>query len=197
MDAMVQSAFSAIYREKRWGVGCPSGAGSDPNCVAVILSGIANIIECYGVRSILDVGCGWSNWVIQAVGEKVYTGVDVVPAVIEHRQATQYSPHLFQLLDITEAPVPGHHDLILCRDVLNHLPTQHVLRALRNMKASGALLLTTHWPGCEGMKDITVGAWRALNLQLPPFCLPAPLESIQEVHAGKFLCLFDLRVWEG
>jgi hypothetical protein len=72
-------------------------------------------------------------------------------------------------------------DLVLCRDCLVHLSYAHTLCALNNIRASGSkYLLTTTYSGRDRNSDVPTGSWRPIDLQLPPFQLPAPIRLIDE-----------------
>ena len=131
------------------------------------------------VASLADVPCGDFNWMptfLDAHPSIGYVGYDVVPALIA--QNRQWFPDRdFRLLDITEA-VPDAADLLLCKDLLNHLSEVDVRAALANMIRSGStyLLLTSN----RGFTNEELGAEqphasRFLNLEAPPYALPPPL----------------------
>ena len=56
-----------------------------------------------------------------------------------------------------------------------------VFKALINVcRSNTAYLLTTTFASRRENRDIATGQWRPLNLELQPFCLPKPLEMINE-----------------
>jgi hypothetical protein len=72
-------------------------------------------------------------------------------------------------------------DLVLARDALVHFSHNDIFQALANLRRTGAnYLITTTFLGDRCNEDIRTGEWRALNLQRPPFQLPAPLALIDE-----------------
>jgi len=109
-----------------------------------------------------------------------YTGADVVPDLIDLNKS-RFPQHLFVQLDVVNDDLPSV-DLIFCRDCLFHFPNEMILRSLKNAKRSGSrFLMTTSftWKSLSNC-DIKLGGWRRLNLELEPFCLPRPLETIVE-----------------
>ena len=104
-------------------------------------------------------------------------------------------------MDLTNTPLP-QVDLVLCRDCLFHLSFDMIAAALRNIRNSGSrwLLATTHtWLAMDNV-DIVPGYFRKLNLRLPPFNLPPPLETIVEgnyeregFEADRAMCLWSCR----
>jgi hypothetical protein len=73
-----------------------------------------------------------------------------------------------------------------------HLNTREIRRALRNIKASGAIyLLTTTFTNNRDYKNLpffTRGVgWRPINFQLDPFNFPQPINIInEECTEGEF-----------
>ena len=156
---------------------------------------LSGLLSSVGARSLLDAACGDFNWMRHTPLNGVeYLGVDIVPELIARNQLMyEDQARRFATLDITRAVLP-RVDVILCRDCLIHLSNGDGLRAVSNFKSSGArfLLATTH-PGMTENVDIESGAWRNLNLQLPPFNLPEPLKTITEDgELGKTLGLWSL-----
>lgn len=82
---------------------------------------------------------------------------------------------------------------VLCRDCLQHLPTRLILSALDRFKASGAkwIFLATN-ENVRANQDGVIGGSRPINLQLPPFNFPPPVEKIAEDGEGRCLALWRL-----
>lgn len=79
-----------------------------------------------------------------------------------------------------EADLPPA-DLVLTRDTLVHYDFATALRALANLRRTGASwLLATTFPDRRANRDCALGGWRPLNLTLPPFAFPPPLRLIRE-----------------
>jgi hypothetical protein len=90
---------------------------------------------------------------------------------------------------LSDKPLP-ECDLWLCRDFMQHLPSEKVLTLLRKMKASKInwLLLTSHTN--KSNEDIkTTGMFRPLNLMADPFNFPEPRISINDGD-GRILGLW-------
>jgi SAM-dependent methyltransferase len=194
------AAFINIYRKKIWGSACLSGDGSTDKAVEGLLEPLSILINGHDISRVLDVGCGISPWFERVLPDDlgVYLGVDVVPAVIQTRTTLRTHPKCeYRLLDMSQLAPSAKFDLAISRDVLTHLPDDLVLKVLANIKSCSRWLLTTQWPETDRNTNIQVGGWRAINLCLPPFNLPAPTATFQEVDKGKFLALFDLEGWKG
>ena len=108
-----------------------------------------------------------------------YTGVDVVPALIEHHTQHHAGPNVrFAHLDIASDPLPKA-DLCLIRQVLQHLSNDQIRRILPKLASYPHVLVTEHYPGADVRvipnKDKTQGHDTrieydsAVFLEHPPF----------------------------
>jgi hypothetical protein len=197
--ASPQAVFSHIYRKNVWGnAESASGRGSTLERTRAIRGVLPGLLKELGAASLLDAACGDFNWMQQVdLGGVSYLGADVVPELVEKNCRDHAgSDRNFLLLDITRDQVP-QADVILCRDCFIHLSFGHALRALANFKRSGAAyLLATTYPGLRENADIITGRWRTVNLQAPPFNLPAPTRLVvEDEEAGKCLGLWPLADW--
>jgi hypothetical protein len=130
----------------------------------------------------LDAPCGDFFWMSQVnLPLDLYIGVDIVPDLVDRNQSHFASPRRqFLSLDVIKAPLPKV-DLVLCRHLLIHLPLADCLRVLRNFQRSGSTyLLITHQPAQEKNDEKPTGSFRPVNLRLPPFNLPAPLNAFSD-----------------
>lgn len=185
------------------------------------------VLQGYPIRSIVDVPCGDCNWIAHVLGEGTgdrgqgtedrgqgtenaasslfpvtcslsplrYVGYDILLELIEanRRAFPQWS---FEVADAVIL-IPPRVDLIICRDLLQHLRLVEALMVLDNFRASGStwLLATTHAVDRnEELRSSPSGwAWRPLNLSLHPFNLAAPTISVrEEEHFEKRLALWSV-----
>ncbi|MEY2855024.1 MAG: hypothetical protein RL030_2156 [Pseudomonadota bacterium] len=187
--------FSRIYRENGWDdPESRSGVGSRMDETRVVRSVLPGLLRELGVRTMLDAPCGDRNWIQHVeLGAIDYRGADIVPELIAEN-TRRFPQYRFQVLDLVTGPIP-EVDLVLCRDCLVHLSLKDAARALSNIAASGSrYLLSTTFAGLDAHTDIIIG-WRRLDLQKPPFSLPAPLRMIDEAsseQSDKRLGLWDL-----
>lgn len=174
--------FELIYRENLWGDDrSRSGPGSTLEDTAAIRAALPPLLERLGVRSLLDVPCGDFSWMSHVPLDLEYYGGDIVPELVDEVRRRYGGPRRrFALVDVVRGPLP-RVDLVLCRDCLVHLSFADARRALRAVRASGStyLLTTTFWDRSVN-RDIRTGAWRPLDLTLPPFSFGPPLELIDE-----------------
>ena len=194
-----EQAFKSIYEDGYWGEKGSSGAGSTLDATKVTRDVITKIISDYKIKSIVDVACGdfvWMPLVLQEFSSIQYRGCDIVASLIEQHKLN-YPQYSFQHLDFVNEGIPSG-EMIICRDVLQHLPVKDIQKALRSFSESGAryLLATTHIRrhGIRNKRNIRPGRCRDRNLLLPPFNLPDPIviysEKYPEQH--KFLGLWEL-----
>lgn len=184
----MKDLFTNIYHNNTFGgVESRSGHGSNLANTAAIRAALPALVARLGVRTLLDIPCGDFYWMKEVdLRGIMYLGADIVGALIErNRQLFSAGNINFLKLDITDDELPPA-DLILCRDCLVHFSNADALRAIANIKRSGAgYLLTTTFTNREANQDIATGEWRALNLEAPPFNFPPPLEVINEGYMGQ------------
>jgi len=194
----IENVFTHIYEINLWGSSeSVSGSGSTLEGTKLIRQELPRIINQFSIQSILDVPCGDFNWMNHVPLEIPYIGVDIVKPLISKVQHTyQSEKRKFLHLDLTKDELPNA-DLVLCRDCLVHLSISNIFLALKNIKRSGAkYLLTTTYPTINFNAEIINGAWRPLNLMLPPFNFPAPLLVYNEGHAvdkAKAIALWEIK----
>jgi SAM-dependent methyltransferase len=177
----VTKAFTTIYDEKQWGIGSggkgTSGGGSTLEATVVYRAYLQAFMKAHHVASVVDAGCG--DWEFSSAMDWTgieYTGFDVVPSVITEDQKKYGAPDIkFQTADIVRTDLPAA-DLLICKDVLQHLPTQDVLAFLAQLPKYKDVLLTDTVDKVTltaGNQDIQPGQFRLLDLTKPPFSLPA------------------------
>ena len=176
--------FALIETTNLWGAATSvSGLGSEDSATAAIREALPALLQRLGARSLLDAPCGDAGWICRIKLDVDYTGIDIVPSLIEANNLRVARGELtgrFQIADITRDALPPA-DVILCRDCLVHLSFQNIDRAVARFRDSGArFLLVTTFPEWDGNRDCEDGDWRALNMAKAPFGWPAPHELINE-----------------
>ena len=133
--------------------------------------------------SLLDIPCGdfvWMNRFLQERHDVDYTGMDIVPQLIQnHANAFGSDTHLkFIEQDIVEAPLTQAYDIIFCRMMLQHLTQRAFMKVLLHFSNSGSryLLMTTHagHPRVSAV-DLYSHRFRPVNFEIPPAQLSPPL----------------------
>jgi 2-polyprenyl-3-methyl-5-hydroxy-6-metoxy-1,4-benzoquinol methylase len=195
-----KEAFTAIYKNHYWGKENLSGDGSSLDATKHTREIILKVIKEHNINSIVDVACGdfvWMPLVLEKMAADFrYTGCDIVESLISaHKE--KYPQYGFQSLDFVEGKIPPG-EMIICRDVLQHLQVEDIKKALANFSESGAkyLLATTHIRrfGIRNRRNMKTGRCRDRNLLVAPFELPNPLVIYSEQYVGqdKFLGLWEL-----
>ncbi len=164
-----KDAFTRIYQRDTWGGG--SGQGSRPEFNGEYIATLQRFLQLNDIGSVVDFGCGdWQFSRLIHWGDIAYTGVDIVDSVVaanreRHASATVH----FQLFDDLTSLPPA--DLILVKDVLQHLPNKLVREYLDHFKSKYRWLIVTNddLPQSRLNQEIDAGAWRPLRLDLPPF----------------------------
>ena len=149
-----QQVFSEIYRKGVWGnaggEGFYSGTGSSTQSivepyVAALTQFLATRPE--DARNVVDLGCGDFS-----VGRQLlpscssYTGVDVVPDLIRHLQATVTDPRAqFKCMDMIDGELPAG-DVCLIRQVFQHLSNAQIAKVLAKLDRYRTVFITEHFP---------------------------------------------------
>lgn len=178
----VEKVFSKIYRNKLWGVNefneGGSGSGSTRNGAKEYIDCINEFIAQNNITSILDIGCG--DGVVLGMLDlnenMTYTGLDVVKSVIL-KNKEKYPKYNFYHSNAILDDIPIA-DLILCKDVLQHLTNEQVKKITNKIKKNCKYAIITNDVEHTLVKmknftniDIAVGEGRFLRLQDSPFNL--------------------------
>ena len=116
---------------KNWisgGKETPCGLGSKVDSTEEIREALPKIFIKYHIKKVNDAGCGDFNWIRMVnLSDVDYLGYDIID-----RKEEKKANLPFQELDIC-SELMRDCDLIICRDVLFHLPNKYVLMALNNL----------------------------------------------------------------
>jgi len=171
--------FSRIYDTGEWDrdsdVKGTSGSGSSPTNARMYIEYLRNFLKDQNIKSVVDLGCG--DWQISSCinwNGIQYTGVDVVESVINRNKKKYSSPKIsFIKADGIDYSLP-RADLLICKDVLQHLPFMDILSVITQMsKFKYCIIVNDVDPvtlTCENI-DIPRGHYRTLDVTKPPFGL--------------------------
>lgn len=213
----LDQAFDEIYRHGWWQQGeSLSGCGSEGAFARESVSIVARFIAEHKVRSVVDVGCGdFSIGQHLAPLVERYHAVDVSRTIITLNRASYR--HLknttFDYLNVVEDVVPTA-DLVLVRQVLQHLSNAQIERSLINIERSGAphILIAEHVcrPGCmvqpnrdleHHSVDTRISRGSGVDIGFPPFSrarsVIAAIEPDEVNRAEKNTVLAVYRLDEG
>lgn len=170
--------------------GSVNGPGSSLGCTQPLIERLPALLHRWNITSMLDIGCGDWTWMQHVdLTEIVYTGWDV-DVHQQQRNARRFRDRpcvRFESENILTVESIPRYDVILCRDVLAHLPNEHILAAIEKFKASGSrYLLASTYPGADNAFEYHPEhfAWlgyceHPVDLQERPYAL-AEIEAIEE-----------------
>jgi SAM-dependent methyltransferase len=168
--ADVRAVFDTIYARAIWGGG--SGGGSDVQVAVPYMAYVQHLLGRFAIRSIVDLGCGdWRFSKHLDLSSREYLGVDIVASVIAANTKAYGSDHVrFEVADAITFDIPDC-DLLVCKDVLQHLSNANVRAILdRSRAARFALFTNDYHPANE---DCPNGSTRPLDITRPPFLASA------------------------
>ena len=166
--------FNRIYSEGVWGRNVAgagtSGSGSTLEITREYRAYLQDFIRKHRVTSIVDAGCGdWSFSSTIDWADASYLGIDIASDVIDaDRKKYAKGKIAFRVGDITEE-LPAA-DLLISKDVLQHLSNALVQKFIRNNLRRGKYkwVLLTNDRG-SGNVDTVPGGYRTIDLAAPPF----------------------------
>ena len=185
--------FSEIYERGLWGFNSYgegwSGGGSSFETTETYRNFLQLFLELFKIESVVDLGCGdWEfskhvNW-----GNIHYMGFDVVETVIQKNQQKYKKKNInFICADALNYDFPSA-DLLLCKDVLQHLTNRDILLISSQFKKYKYCLITNGVDfdtQSSTNPDIERGDYRPLDLTKPPFNLSC--KKVLLYRAGGFM----------
>jgi SAM-dependent methyltransferase len=168
----LRDTFERVYRENAWDRG--SGPGSSTANTIEYRAFVSRFIEANDVRSVTDLGCG--DWQFSRFLDWTglqYRGLDVVPEVVERNRAHFGQAHVRFEVFASLNSLPGG-DLLLAKEVLQHLPNAAIAEYLSAIRAKYrfALLTDSIEPADRVNCDIEAGGFRPIRLDERPFFAP-------------------------
>jgi SAM-dependent methyltransferase len=179
-DARRKEAFEVIYAQRGWGVdehgNASSGTGSTMEATKLYRVFLQDFLAANRIRSVVDAGCGdWQfSQAIDWTGID-YLGVDIVQSVIAANQRRFGAPNRrFAVADIVRDELPPA-DLLIVKDVLQHLPHADITRFLAQLPRYRHVLIVNDVNPASltaEPEDIAAGGYRPIDLTRPPHALP-------------------------
>jgi hypothetical protein len=191
-----EQKFTNIYKKNLFGENSSkSGRGSDSDQTLEIQVEIPRILKELHIKTIVDVPCGDWNWMRNIdLSNTSYCGLDIVTELVEENSRLYGASNIhFQVANLIKS-IPPKSDLIFSRDLFVHLNTRQISECLRNIVSSeSTYLLTTTFTKPRKYREVQripgIVGWRPINLQLPPFNFPIPIQIIDEKcteHDGDY-----------
>lgn len=180
-EKSIEETFIEIYKNNVWGYNDQgegiSGGGSSVEATLAYRQFLQDFFKAFDIHSVVDAGCGdWEfSRAIDWTGIN-YMGFDVVPNVIAKNQQKYAKPMInFFLGNALTATLP-EADLLICKDVLQHLNNQDVLDFIKktaDFKYSIIVNDVNHLTFTSSNPDIIRGEYRHIDLTKPPFSVKA------------------------
>jgi hypothetical protein len=210
----VEQAFDEVYRKRLWQRGSSaSGPGSEGYLADRYVELIREYAAQHDLRTAVDGGCGDFE-----VGSRIapiferYTALDVSPRIIgiNQRRYNELTKRnvTFAVADMMAGPLPPA-DLILIRQVLQHLSNAQIVKILGNVESSiwRRVLVTEEVPHQESssvpnldLSSHSAGTRVALGsgvyIDQEPFAMPAKRIASIEGAAGSGQPAATLLVFE-
>ena len=165
----VRDAFEQIYDKDTWIGG--SGPGSLPSSTGQYRQFVETFVYENDIKTVTDLGCGdWQFSKYISWSDAEYTGLDIVPSLIERNNRIFGADKIKFKVSENLDSLPGG-DLILCKEVFQHLPNDLIFQYLAAIKAKYkyALITNSVAPGTPINTDIVAGGYRPLRIDLAPF----------------------------
>eukprot|EP00928_Gymnodinium_smaydae_P028323 TRINITY_DN21619_c0_g1_i1.p1 TRINITY_DN21619_c0_g1~~TRINITY_DN21619_c0_g1_i1.p1 ORF type:complete len:706 (-),score=143.73 TRINITY_DN21619_c0_g1_i1:225-2342(-) len=183
-----------------------SGAKADPwsPMARLATNALTRIVARFPeIRTVLDAGCGDMAWMQHFLREHPlisYVGADIMPycLALNFRRFPQLQFIQTDLSNTTGVEVlPQGVDLILCKDVLNHMVLPDAVAALRRLLETRPRFLLTHVHGaCDNTgweKRIDKHLhYTRYDYNKPPFSLPYPAVDVQRISDEAFFVLYEV-----
>ena len=190
--------FNTIYSSNFWRdykdpskVESKSGFGSDLPKISEFIMDYRNFIIENKISTILDIGCGdfiYMNEVLKDLSNVKYTGVDIVPSIIESNNKSFSNEKInFKVMDAVDEEVDGNFDLVMSRFVMIHLDNadnEKFLNKLKKIKSK--FIALTSAPSLKENYDLKkTGKYRDVNLEISPYNLKSKVKSITDIKNLK------------
>jgi len=162
-----QIEFDYIYLNNVWGY--KSGPGSDPDFAKPWIDIVNSFLLKDDINTVIDVGCG--DWRLgknyNLIGKK-YTGVEISSVIFKETVLNttnniKFINDDFETIDIHDA------DLIIIKDVLQHLPNSSIYNIVNKvMRKSKYALFCDDMTEVNNKEDVYAG-YRSIDLSSDPF----------------------------
>jgi hypothetical protein len=146
-----EKIFTDVYERNAWG-GAPgtfySGSGTVHPNTAIYIQKVRQFIRERSIGSIVEIGCGDFRVTSQVLNglNVIYTGTDVVQPLIDrnNKEFGGRSVTFAKINAIDDVLPPA--DLILIRQVLQHLNNDQIAKILSKVSTFKYALITEHLP---------------------------------------------------
>lgn len=175
----LNTLFDVVYETNYWGSG--SGSGSNENLCRDYVAFLQEFFKAHNITSIVDAGCGdWQFSKNIDFSGITYQGFDVASFVINANTPRYSKDNIsFHLYDGDFSKLPSA-DLLICKDVLQHLPIAKIKEFITILPRFKYALITNDI-GTNNNTEILPTQGRTLDLREDPFYLDCSIVfEIQE-----------------
>jgi hypothetical protein len=187
-----RAAFTEVYGKDVWVL----EKNHTPEQIQNFVDFLQGFIDHNAIKTASEFGCGYFRYsgLIDWTGIR-YDGYDVVEGIIKNDQQNKERENIkFHLLKDGMEIKGG--DLLICKDVLQHLPNKDVIYYLGLFRRLYKILLITNdvVPDARTNEDIAYGDYRAIRLDQHPFNAQAAVlhewrHALHGVPTVKHTCL--------
>lgn len=175
----IAGVFTQVYDTDAWRRAGTSGPGSAIQHTEAYRAFLQQVLRNYRISRVLDLGCGlWEHLAaVDWTGVEEYLGVDPVKSVIaRNKQLPLRANFKFQCGLIDDVAELASYELVIVKDVMQHLPNSIILELLEKLKVVRYALITNDIsPGAN--TDCVIGEFRKMDMEKPPFNL-VPIDRI-------------------
>ena len=187
--------FGRVFEKNAWGgIFSRSGTGSEGQPAKQKVEVLTDLLNRYGIRTVLDIGCGDFYWMRELVDRvDCYLGLDIVPRLVENNRARYGSEKVdFRDLDLTRETIDAigderRWDLVVCVDVIGHLSNAEVSSLLQVLvrDLNFRYLLLTNRRDAQSLLYLTREKTRheGIDIEKHPVFLEAKFVKLLEVPA--------------
>ena len=183
-----KDVFTEVFAINDWSsTESHSGMGSTLQFTQNTRECLPKIWKHYGIKKVLDIGCGDFNWMKEIVSSlDYYKGIDIVDGITHlNKERHEVKGKVeFETCDIIEECnyKARDFDAVILKDVLVHFPTEVSSSVITKLKNIGIrYVFITHFSETKENLDLDAfGQWRPLNMSIDPFGLGSPIEIITE-----------------
>lgn len=197
VDPQVAAKFDGIATTDAWGSKeSISGHGSEKDSTKFIVQFLDKFIKKHEIKKLIDIPCGDANWQfnIHSIQTSAceYYGADVSSVALQkarnsnaNRTYMKFAAEPFDWTTDELVVEQGQHTLIMMKHVLQHLPLEMGIKAIKNAKMSGAkyLAVTNHdkelW-GVQENGNVQLGGMYHNNMFMAPFSFTNQLADIAD-----------------
>ena len=166
--------FTRVYENNLWlDKVSRSGIGSNPSSdtVKMDIAALDRIFDYIKPSTMIDVPCGDMAWMPLFLKDKNvdYKGYDIVPSIIKKNKRSHPLLYFEKFNAITQ--VLPQADVVLCRDLLNHLSISDIKSVLDNFIQSGNeyFIISNNKGAINEEKKMKDGDSRPIDITKYPF----------------------------